>query len=100
MLIQARLPDGRTLPFGAEVHDAQDQVVGVVGQAGRIMARVSQATGKLSVDWSDQDSQPHRCSFDYRVPAGPSRDRQGVYATEQATCLDASTHAAARSANG
>ncbi|OZB62073.1 MAG: hypothetical protein B7X39_03815 [Lysobacterales bacterium 14-68-21] len=100
MLIQARLPDGRTLPFGAEVHDAQDQVVGVVGQAGRIMARVSQATGKLSVDWSDQDSQTHRCSFDYRVPAGPSRDRQGVYATEQATCLDASTHAAARSANG
>lgn len=100
MLIQAQRPGGEALPFGAEVQDDQGQVVGVVGQAGRIMARVTRKSGRLSVAWGDPDDPSHRCSFDYRVPAGPSRDRNGVYATEQATCVDSSTNQPSGRANG
>ena len=100
MLIHVQHHSGEALPFGGEVQDDQGQVVGVVGQAGRIMARVTRKSGRLSVAWGDPEAPSHRCSFDYRAPAGPSRDRNGVYATEQATCVDSSTNKPSGRANG
>lgn len=95
LLIQAQLPDGKTLPFGADVHDEDGQVVGIVGQAGRIMVRVHRAAGRLSVSWGGNEGQDHQCAFDYRAPAQATHDRAGGYPTQQAVCVATPTIAAA-----
>ncbi|WP_223250860.1 fimbria/pilus outer membrane usher protein [Rhodanobacter denitrificans] len=84
VLIQTHLADGKTLPFGAEVLDEQGQVVGAVGQAGRIMARVTRQTGHLGVQWEDAAGSAHHCAFAYRAPStAAGTDR---YATQDASC--------------
>jgi len=86
VLIQAHLADGKTLPFGAEVEDEQSQVVGAVGQAGRIMARVSHQAGRLGVQWQDAAGNTHRCTFAYQAPtaaAGAAR-----YSAQDASCRE------------
>jgi outer membrane usher protein len=86
VLIQAHLADGKTLPFGAEVTDEQNQTIGVVGQAGRIMVRVSDEAGRLGVQWQDHDV-ARTCSFPYRLKTR-NKSMRGVGAIEQinATC--------------
>ncbi len=66
ILIAGRLPGGGPLPFGAGVYDEQDQQIGSVGQAGRLEARVAQATGSLTVKWGEGAGQ--RCVLTYAVP--------------------------------
>jgi outer membrane usher protein len=85
MLIKARLADDRTLPFGAQVEDEKGQVIGVVGQAGRVMMRVSHETGRTSVRWQDAGHES-RCSFSYRVPAAPAGAGASPYAEQSAVC--------------
>ncbi|HEY8327205.1 MAG TPA: FimD/PapC C-terminal domain-containing protein, partial [Rhodanobacter sp.] len=86
VLIQAHLPNGATLPFGAEVTDEQGQPIGVVGQAGRIMVRTAHETGRLNVQWQGQDL-TRVCSFAYRLQPR-AENRRGIGAIEQidATC--------------
>ena len=87
VLIQAQLADGKTLPFGAEVTDAQGQAVGMVGQAGRMMVRLPRDHGQLSVRWQEQDI-AHACSLPYRLPPRDKHTNRGDRALEQinATC--------------
>lgn len=99
LLIQTRLPSGKVLPFGAEVHDEDGQAVGVVGQAGRIMVRVNRAAGRLNVSWGGDEGRDFQCSFDYHTPVKPSRDLASGYPTQQAVCVAAPTIAAAAEAN-
>jgi outer membrane usher protein len=86
VLIQALRADGNTLPFGAEVTDADGQTVGMVGQAGRIMARVRQASGQLSVQWDEQGA-TQTCVLPYRLPPR-AKGKRGTGSIEQieATC--------------
>ncbi|MGL5214276.1 MAG: fimbria/pilus outer membrane usher protein [Aeromonas hydrophila] len=51
----------RPLPFGAEVYDMQDNLVGYIGQAGQLYARVKDESGKLTVKWDNN----HQCGFYY-----------------------------------
>jgi outer membrane usher protein len=67
VLIQTRLPDGKTLPFGAEVDDAQGTPVGVVGQAGQIMARLPNEAGELQVNWQTDDGASQSCTLPYNL---------------------------------
>ena len=86
VLIQTHLADGRTLPFGAEVEDEKGQAIGVVGQAGRIMVRVLNETGRLSVQWQDQDV-AQTCSLLYRLkPRGKDKRKAGAIEQIEATC--------------
>jgi outer membrane usher protein len=87
VLIQTRLADGGTLPFGAEVEDAAGQSVGVVGQAGRIMARLSDPVGEVRVHWVDDSGAPRSCALPYHLPVRSETGR-GAGAIEQieATC--------------
>ncbi|MGB3498680.1 fimbria/pilus outer membrane usher protein [Rhodanobacter lindaniclasticus] len=86
VLIQTRLPDGKMLPFGAEVDDARGTPVGVVGQAGRIMVRVPHASGRLSVQWQDQDV-TRTCSLPYHLKAHDKAKRAaGTIEQIEATC--------------
>ena len=81
VLIQTRLSDGGTLPFGAEVDDAQGTPVGVVGQAGRIMVRLPAETGRLSVQWQDQDV-TRTCLLPYHLKA-PDKTKRTTGTIEQ-----------------
>lgn len=86
VLIQTHLANGKTLPFGAEVEDEQGQAIGVVGQAGRIMVRVPTETGRLNVQWQDQDV-TRSCTLPYQLKSR-GKSKRGTGAIEQidATC--------------
>ncbi|MGC1548827.1 MAG: fimbria/pilus outer membrane usher protein [Rhodanobacter sp.] len=51
LLIDSTLPDGRPIPFGAEVLDAEGQSIGVTGQASQIFVNNMQQSGVLTVRW-------------------------------------------------
>jgi outer membrane usher protein len=86
VLMQAHLADGKQLPFGAEVEDEEGQAIGVVGQAGRIMVRLARESGRLSVQWQDQDV-ARTCSLPYQLEARDKGKRE-IGSIEQiaATC--------------
>lgn len=69
LLAHATLPDGKPLPFGADVTDPSGKSVGAVGQGGQIYARVAADTGTLTAKWGERTHQ--RCSFGYALPAAP-----------------------------
>ncbi|MBK5143113.1 fimbrial biogenesis outer membrane usher protein [Budviciaceae bacterium BWR-B9] len=73
-LINAPMANGKALPFGADVYDEQDRHIGVVGQGGRLFARVPAMEGKLKVIWGDAVDQ--QCSLSYLMPkeANPEQD--------------------------
>ncbi len=67
-VIRTRTANGKPLPFGADVRDAQDTIIGTVGQGGHIIARGLKADrGELTVSWGKtaQDT----CRLDYALPA-------------------------------
>ena len=70
LIVRIRLPDGSAAPFGAEVVDAQGQVLGVIGQAGRSLLRGISDTGTLAVHWQDTTGAAQACAFHYQVPQG------------------------------
>jgi len=76
LLIMAKQASGEVVPFGAEVSDGAGTVVGSVGQAGQIYARVAQTRGQLTVKWGERAGQ--QCSVNYSLPGGkvdrPSSD--------------------------
>lgn len=67
LIIRAIQPDGRSLPFGANVFDATDRSVGSVGQNSRIDVRVLNDAGTLRVQWGDGSSE--QCQLHYQAPA-------------------------------
>jgi len=73
VLIDASLPDGATLPFGADVVDGDGNLVGSVGQAGRIYARLPADEARLFVRWGQ--AQNEQCSMRVALPALPPASR-------------------------
>ncbi|HEX4917480.1 MAG TPA: fimbria/pilus outer membrane usher protein [Limnobacter sp.] len=55
ILVRAIGEKGGVLPLGAAVKDEQGRVVGTVGQASRIFARVENPQGYLSIDLDERD---------------------------------------------
>jgi outer membrane usher protein len=53
LLIETSLPDGRPIPFGADVFDAQGNSLGVAGQASRLFVRGMKDSGTLTVRWGN-----------------------------------------------
>ncbi len=82
LLIQVRNPDGRTMPFGAQVKDEQGQPVGMVSQGGRLYVRSEKNQGRLLVEWGAGADQ--RCTVDYQVPAGADASKTGFIPLEAA----------------
>ncbi|WP_199052445.1 fimbria/pilus outer membrane usher protein [Aquitalea sp. ASV15] len=50
LLLKTRFADESPLPFGASVKDKDGHIVGDIGQAGKLFARVKQPSGSLFVD--------------------------------------------------
>ncbi|MBN8923162.1 MAG: fimbrial biogenesis outer membrane usher protein [Rhodanobacter sp.] len=76
---------GEPLPFGTEVLDARSQGVGVVGQGGLTLLRVTSQSGKLGAQWQDPQGAGQSCSFAYAVPAA-KRSGQDLTAIDL-TCI-------------
>ncbi|MFK0309769.1 fimbria/pilus outer membrane usher protein [Pseudomonas sp. NPDC090233] len=65
--LQGKFDDGSALPFGAQVFDAQDNELGMVGQGGRLHVRSDAEEGTLKVKWGDE-----HCSIHYQLHADQS----------------------------
>lgn len=69
-LIELRLADGGTLPFGAQVADSDGTALGVVGQASQVLARGLQPQGQLRAQWGEHGEQQCVASYDVGEAAG------------------------------
>lgn len=71
VLISLAANGGETPPMGAEVRDAENVAVGVVGQGGQLYARVPHDSGVLKVSWNNQHSV---CFVNYQITGRPQSD--------------------------
>ncbi|NWK76798.1 fimbria/pilus outer membrane usher protein [Aquitalea sp. LB_tupeE] len=69
MLFRPLQSDGKPLPFGSRVMDEKGNVVGNIGQNGKLLARVKQAKGSLFISMADGKN----CSFDYASDSNASK---------------------------
>ena len=74
--------DSQEVPFGAEVLDEKNNVVGVVGQGGRVMILLARQPGegektqpKLRVKWGDAPGQ--QCMLEYTLPKQNKPEKRG-----------------------
>ena len=74
VVIKATHPNGRPLPFAAQVFDEQGNEVGVVGQAGKAFVRGVADHGRLTVQWAEAAGE--RCFIRYHLPAREPGRRQ------------------------
>jgi len=65
LLISVVGSTGKALPVGSPVRDEQGQLVGMVGQGGRLYVRTEKERGRLQVQWGAGPSQ--QCALDYVV---------------------------------
>ncbi|CAG8865333.1 Outer membrane usher protein FimD [Pseudomonas fluorescens] len=81
LLLTLQHPDGKPLPFGAAVSDAQGAALAVVGQGGQALIATHPTAQTLSVRWGERPGQ--QCL----LPIDPSRmDRQQGYRLQTLTC--------------
>ena len=70
VIIDSQQPDGKPLPFGAQVEDDQGTNVGVVGQASRVIATGLLASGGLTVRWGE--GAENSCRISVTLPDKPA----------------------------
>ncbi len=67
-IVRARMTDGRPVPFGAEVRDAQGVSMGTVAQGGQAIVRgLKSQTGILTFAWTD-GTRREACHVTYSMP--------------------------------
>nr|WP_199044286.1 fimbria/pilus outer membrane usher protein [Dyella sp. ASV24] len=91
LMIDSSLPDGRPLPFGADVLDAQGANVGVVGQASRLVVTGLAQSGSLTVRWSDDAADT--CRIDVQLASKPAK--AGGYEMLKAPCVSGASNTTA-----
>ena len=88
IILRARLPDGKTLPFGAEVFNEKSVSMGLVGQNGEILARGVNQSGKLTVQWKGEDGVAQSCSFGYHLkPKSKQKETVKQYEVISTVCM-------------
>jgi outer membrane usher protein len=65
LLVETSLPDGRPVPFGANVLDEKGDNIGVAGQASRLYIRDLQSSGTVTVQWGE--SAADSCQIDLQL---------------------------------
>lgn len=73
VLINLTMRNGEVPPMGAEVRDADNTLIGVVGQGGQLYARVPHDSGTLKVNWGE--SATNTCYVNYQITG---RDDEGI----------------------
>ncbi len=70
-IVRVRMADGRPLPFGAEVFEADGRLVGTAGQDGRLIARgLRQDAGVLTARWGPRAADSCLLGYSLPVPGG------------------------------
>lgn len=92
-LIDATRPDGKPLPFGANVTDEEGESLGLVGQGSRIVARGLKDRGALKVSWGDDADES--CVLSYELAPRNRRKAKAEEGYQQVstTCVPGKTHA-------
>lgn len=67
ILLQLRDDEGQQLPVGAEVFNAVNESLTLVGQGSRVFLRVQESRGKIKVKWGE--SIDRQCVAEYSLPA-------------------------------
>ncbi|MFZ6048251.1 fimbria/pilus outer membrane usher protein [Pseudomonas sp. CR3202] len=75
--------DGQEIPFGAQAHDEQDKVLGMVDNLSRLLVFGIEDQGRLLIRWSDG-----ACTIDYRLPPA---NKELAYERVAASCRPSST---------
>ncbi|HEX7349197.1 MAG TPA: fimbria/pilus outer membrane usher protein [Rhodanobacteraceae bacterium] len=88
--------DGKPLPFGTEIMNTKGQSVGIVGQGGVALLRVSSKAGELSAKLQNSAGTTQTCSFAYDTTQ--AADSQSHYQQVTATCLSGTGKTAASGA--
>jgi outer membrane usher protein len=65
LLIQAKLDADEFVPLGADVIDAENNVIGMVGQSGQMYVRTPAKQGVLTVKWGEEADQ--KCDVHYQM---------------------------------
>ncbi|XRD81604.1 fimbrial biogenesis outer membrane usher protein [Dyella halodurans] len=86
LIARAQLQNGQSLPFGAEVFNEKGVVLGVVGQAGKILMRGVDQSGLLTARWQDDNGEAKSCSFSYKLPAKTKATPATAYEEIKVTC--------------
>lgn len=81
LAITGSTEQGLPLPFGAQVSDAQGNVLGVVGQGGQVLLSIDNEPQVLQVRWGDQSEQHCQLSLD-----PPSMEHRQGYRLQSLTC--------------
>ncbi|WP_390901856.1 FimD/PapC C-terminal domain-containing protein [Serratia fonticola] len=75
-LISAPMANGQPMPFGAEAFDSDARRIGVVGQGGRLFARVPSTEGTIKVVWGQAPDQ--QCQVRYMLPANADLEKSNA----------------------
>jgi outer membrane usher protein len=73
LIARIHTADGKALPFGTEIRDADGQVIGTVGQGGLALLRVNSKSGELIAKWQGAQDTAQSCVFAYAVPGSGKR---------------------------
>ncbi|MFD3245336.1 fimbria/pilus outer membrane usher protein [Rahnella aquatilis] len=77
--------DGKNIPFGTEVLNEKQEVVGMMGQKGRAFTRGLEDKGRVTARWGDNPDE--QCSSDYELPDNSSTStRQETLILENLIC--------------
>lgn len=82
LMIETRLPDGRPVPFGADIYDEQGQPAGVAGQASRLFVNGIDKAAVLTVRWGDAEGDACQIS----VPAATAGTDKKDYEKIEVPC--------------
>lgn len=61
-----KMPKGKNIPFGSEVFNEKQEVVGMMGQNGRAFTRGLEDKGRVTARWGDKPDE--QCSANYALP--------------------------------
>lgn len=95
LLVETSLPDGRPVPFGANVLDDKGNNIGIAGQASRLYIRGLQSSGAVTVQWGDGEADSCQIALQLKPQSKAARtDMEKI----QAPCV-LKASAATRQAN-
>ncbi len=66
VLLNLEAKAGPRIPFGAQILDAENSLVGYMSQGSQSLIRVKARQGRLTARWGDAPNE--RCHFDYLLP--------------------------------
>lgn len=81
--ISSNAPDGKPLPFAAEVFDSKGEYIGMVAQGSQVYIRTETLADTIVVKWGDKEDE--QCKIKYDVTAQASDSKQNMI-TAEAIC--------------